>query len=99
MVTGLLERFPTGQSAGAAPNVVRIRGQLEGRGVSLTRIDRESGQHVPVLDGYVSADGATFSGTIELCGEFSLRKTTPRPDGALPNQPLQSDGAAARAAG
>jgi hypothetical protein len=96
-VTGLFDRLARAQVGGGIPRTARVRGMLARRGVSLYRFDRESGHDVWMLSGDVSIDGSTFSGT-EECGEFSLAKKHPVVGGGeLPNQPLQSDRAAARA--
>jgi hypothetical protein len=76
MVTGLFERSVIGDAGGTVPETVKLQGMLAGRGVSFYRFDRASGQSVHVLNGDVSIDGATFSGGVDDCGEFSLRKKT-----------------------
>jgi hypothetical protein len=76
MVSARYETFAVGDAGGAASETVRLRGMLAGRGVSLYRFDRASGRSVHVLSGDVSIDGATFSGGVDDCGEFSLRKST-----------------------
>jgi hypothetical protein len=76
IVSGRFERFPLGQTGEAATQVVRVQGELAGRGVLLERFDLGSGRHVPVLSVDMSTDGANLSGSLDECGEFSLHKAS-----------------------